>query len=427
MGNSEQIMTSIPSEMPFSITETPFDWDGLSSEIDKRIKQTSVLASIICTTWNELAVASDYYNMIESSIDSLHYFSPLQTISAFIRNSAEHLETASFLPSNNQLKTLMLDYKKVDLNNNQSSRDAVAEVKRDPSQSPIPFHPQEMYLYRLISRGAEPWEVIQSFSNNLMEAIDISPQYALAVIQATGLDIILPEFPAISTSQLNDLDSIMDRWQTNDELKKRKDGIKFFTEALQEAHVSTQRDDESPVDYVRRIFQLLPSLQRFVRYDLPPEQNQRPEYYMELLRGISYAELQRRLQFGETYRETITALSVRNGKILAVASNPNEDMHAEHLLTAITRQKLGDPKSLLDGVDMYVTIAPCKKKCWPELKELHLNKLYTGPRTTEGIGPLDEMEAAYPVESGLLAEDFTQLYEIELQWDNFLEKTIQNK
>ena len=422
MTDLEQITIRAESDMSFSVAEPMFDWDTLSSEIHTVAMQTSVLASIICTPWNELAVASDYYDMIEGTSDPIFHFNTLHSISTFIRNSAEQLKTASYVPNITQLNTLFLNFKEDDLNNNQSSRDEVAEVKRNPNQSIIPFHPQEIYLYRRITQGANPWEVVKSFSDNLIEAIHINPQYTLTLIQTTGLDIILREFPAISTSELSDLGVIMNQWQSDDGQLKKRDGIEFFVEALRESGVSTQRDGESAADYLHRIFQLLPSVQKYVKYGLPPGQNQDPQYYLELLRGMSYQELQRRLQFGETYRETISALSVRNGEILAAASNPNKDMHADHLLIAITRQKLGDPTSLLDGVDVYVTCAPCKKKCWPELKELRLHALFTGPRTTEGISPLDELEVEYPVQTGLLAEELTQLFEVELQWGDFLEK-----
>lgn len=316
--------------------------------------------------------------------------------------------------------------------------------KNNPEQ--IPFSAFEIRLYMSIINGADPGAYLQEITENLTSAMSQNPLATWEGMVAFGLDLVLPGLPKMSIAQCDHLSEALEAW--DNQQQHASNGIEFFVHTLQDAGVITLGNNESTHEYWIRGSQVLPGLQDYIDYGLTETGLQSPEYYMQIVLALSYFGLHRRLQFHED-NETIAALAVRrsDGKILAAAVNEADSeggyLHAEEIvINKIQEQNQGDDTDFSD-IDIYVSCEPCDEKCGKKIRKLkNLHGLYTGPRTNEGsdtISGLFTQEEPYEdvadatqfspiphvVQFGLFEEQFTQLFEDRLKWNEFVRKTTQ--
>lgn len=365
---------NMPMTSPDSLV-APINWESLRTQVNEMAGATWI-CTYLAQPWSELECASDYYDMFKETRAS-HQFEVLVKVSNFIRTTARLLTASDFT-----FEQLIPAKRLIELD--QTFRDSIARDKRNPEAQIIPFTPYEMYLYKGISEGENPWDSIRSFHQNLTDAMRANPPATFALMETLGLDIILPQFPAIDSSQRESTAALMmTRWQV--EKESGIDGVEFFSKFFREVNLSTQEENESAESYWSRILQLMPGLEQYVQYDLSPEQNQRPEYYMQICLALAFFALHRKLRY-EEMQEAISALVVRNGKIIGAAYNiptkhTNHFIHAEQRAIDQAVENTGD--ITLSGASLFSLLEPCIE-CAPLIRKYNFSELYFGPRTYTG-------------------------------------------
>lgn len=324
--------------------------------------------------WERLLCASDYYDMLWTS-DPQRAFEVMNSMSQVIEQTVNETTNTEMDPFT--FSELMTGAKPTHIY--QSHRDQAVSDKRHPENQLIPYSPYEMYLYHLIMQGGESWQTVTSTYEHLTNAMRKNPPAALALMQGFGLDLMLPDFPAATMEEIPAVTKLLEQWDGD------QDGIEFFSQAMKQAGISDQEENESADAYWKRSITMLPDLEKYLDYDITEGQNQKPEYYMQICIALAYFPLHRKLRYDEM-QEAVAALLVRDGKVLGASYNiptdrPHLHKHAEQLAIEKAVKKSGDP--FLHGASLFVNIEPCVE-CGPIIRKYNLSELYFGPRTLMG-------------------------------------------
>jgi tRNA(Arg) A34 adenosine deaminase TadA len=372
-------------------------------EMGKEIRQLVQLAA----PWANLAKNADYYAAIERlQDDDAPFFEILVTSSVLfdiIQDTRLPLRLFCDAFANGEEICP----------NNQLNRNAIAAQKNNtdgidnPQNIPSPL---ELHLYKRIAHGADPWQWIQKFPEILKTSIRKNPAATSAIIETIGLDLLLPNFPPITTIQRTALQRTLNQWYSD--TIGQVDGIDFFCQALRVTGISTQRIDEPADDYVSRIVRCIPSLEEYTPNT--------PEYVMQLCLGIAYPLLHRRIRYKEMY-EGVAALVIKNNKIIGAACNePTENpeifIHAEDIAIAKAVKATDDPT--LSNTTLVCLLGPCDN-CVQIINRYNISRYIFGPRTVMGRGhALDTSNRN--VQYNILSSKIQTFFELDHGWNNFL-------
>jgi tRNA(Arg) A34 adenosine deaminase TadA len=341
----------------------------------------------------------------------VYQFNILLSASEFIKNISINLEGKE---THTRADTLILHQTGFVLDIHENHRDEIAYIKRTKDERFLPIESFEGFLSGAIARGAKPWGHIKEFYQNLTEAMKANAQMTVALMQTLGIDMVLPQFPAMNKTQLKPFADLLEkRYKENGGYQ---DGIVFFIETLKEFGLLQNADDKTSYDLWNDMIKLLPSLEKHVDFEKSPDELQSREYYMQLVLNESNHGFHRRHHLGE-HNETISSLVVRlsDATIVSVATNElipetEHHKHAELLAVGRAREKMGKPTSTLKEHDIYVSCEPCNI-CGPILMELEAD-VFFGSHTEMGSG-------LFPTSGNILGGEFDDLFR-KLGWNTFV-------
>ena len=356
----------------------------------------------------------EYFNRIPDHENKLWYFQTLAQAAAVIRktvefkvltNPIEEVDFASIMIPQTQRFDRRLDFR----------------YEYDSVEENSAYSNFEYILYKCLSTGIYPWDIVQQLNEDLTAAVHRNPATFWKMFRAFRLDKILPFYRKMSDEDKETLA----RTLLNPD-NPAGDGVEVFCGALKKI---------VPFEGWRQTLYLIPHIQKLMNEGVPFEKQNKPEIYMNVALALAYLAR-------EMKSEPIAALIVKEGLIISGAHNEatkynNLFIHAENIVIQTAIEATGD--ETLTDCSIFVTAEPCTE-CSTQIMKHQFSNVFIGTATEMGgeskfgilsspiLGqqgpPYRDPFLPENVTWGVLEDEFFHLYHDVMGWQNFVKPRL---